>query len=298
MPRPLPLAVDQRAAGGRRGTYCFTALMDKIASFFQSASLSGWDILFAILALAAGFIFGALAKKAVLAVGSKWPNVSSALIALIARVVKYLVVLLGVGVALAFLGANLQPLIVAVIIVGTISALALRDVAGNFGAAIVLQSRRPIDIGDSVEILGHIGTVDDLNARAVIIHTADGRSVHIPNSSVLANPLINRSDLGGVQTSIQVALLTEEPFEKVSALVATAVASVEGVHDKPVQVRATHLASDRMTCGVDFWHGPADGRLLASAVIVAVMSAVKDEGIAATVTSGDKADPVVAQPSA
>jgi small-conductance mechanosensitive channel len=271
--------------------------MDKIASFFQSATISGWDILFAVLALIAGFVFGSLARRAVLAVGSRWPNVSSALITLLARVTKYLVVLLGVGVALAFLGANLQPLIVAVILVATISALALRDVAGNFGAAIVLQSRRPIDVGDSVQILGHTGTVQDLNARAVIIHTADGRSVHIPNSSVLDNPLINLSELGGARMSIQVAVLTDEPFDSVSARLSGAVAAVDGVLDRPVQVRATHLAQDRMSCSVDFWHGAADGPVVVSAVLVAVMQAMRDAGVTATVTSAETADPVVTEPT-
>jgi small-conductance mechanosensitive channel len=270
--------------------------MDKIASFFQDATLSGWDILFAVLSLAAGLVFGSLAKKAVLSIGRTWPNLSSALIGLIARVAKYLVVLLGIGVALAFLGANLQPLIVTVIIVGTIAALALRDVAGNFGAAIILQSRRPIDIGDTVEILGHIGTVQDLNARAVIVHTADGRSVHIPNSSVLDNPLINRSELGGVRASIQVGMLTDEPFETISALLAGAVASAEGVEEKPVQVRATHIARDSMVCAVDFWHEPADGQLASSAALVAVTSALRRAGISATTTSADKADPVSPRP--
>ena len=271
--------------------------MDKIAAFFQSADLSGWDLLLAVLSLAAGFVFGSLAKKAVLAVGRKWPNVSSALVALLARIAKYIIVLLGVGVALAFLGANLQPLIVSVIIVGLIAALALRDIAGNWGAAIVLQSRRPIDVGQWVEIQGHVGTVQDLNARAVIIHTIDGRSVHIPNSSVLDNPIINRSERGDLRTSIQVRMLSTEPFETLSALVADAATSADGLRGRPVQVRATQSASDRMTFGVDFWHDPSAQEVVTSNVVVAVTTALKQAGITSTVTSLETADPIIPQPS-
>jgi small-conductance mechanosensitive channel len=271
--------------------------MDKIAAFFESANLSGWDLLLAVLALIAGFVFGSLAKRAVLAVGRKWPNVSSALVALLARVVKYILVLLGVGVALAFLGANLQPLIVSVIIIGLIAALALRDIAANWGAAIVLQSRRPIDVGQWVEIQGYIGTVQDLTARSVIVHTIDGRSVHIPNSLVVDNPLVNLSERGDLRTSIQVRMLTTEPFETLSALVTQAAASAEGLRGLPVQVRATQSASDRMTFGVDFWHDPAEWEVVTSNVVVAVTNALKAAGIDATVTSLETADPIIPQPS-
>lgn len=271
--------------------------MDKIASFFQDADLSGWDITFAILSLVAGFVFGSLAKKAVLAVGRRWPNVSSALVALLARVSKYIIVLLGVGIALTFLGANLQPLIVSAIIVGLIAALALRDIAGNWGAAIVLQSRRPIDLGQWVETQGYVGTVQDMNARAVIIHTLDGRSVHIPNSSVLDNPLINRSERGDLRTTIQVRMLSTDSFETLSAAVADAAASADGVSDRPVQIRATQLADDRMTFGVDFWHDPSAQEIVTSNVIVAVTVAVRTAGISATVTSLETADPIIPQPS-
>ncbi len=271
--------------------------MDKIAAFFESANLSGWDILLAVLALVAGFVFGSLAKRAVLAVGRRWPTVSSALVALLARVVKYLIVLLGVGVALAFLGANLQPLIVSVIIVGLIAALALRDIAANWGAAIVLQSRRPIDVGQWVEIQGYVGTVQDLTARSVIVHTVDGRSVHIPNSLVVDNPLVNLSERGALRTSIQVRMLTTDRFATLAALVAEAAASADGLGDRPVQVRATQSGSDRMTLGVDFWHDPSQWEAVTSNVVVAVTNALKDAGIEATVTSLELADPIIPQPS-
>ncbi len=147
----------------------FTAYMSQIADFFSSGNISTWDVIFAVLALVAGFVFGSLIKKAIRAVGRKLPHLSPTLITLLARIAKYFVILLGFGIALAFLGANLQPLLVGVIIVAVIATLALRGVASNFGAAIVLQSRRPIKVGDQIEILGNVGTVRDLNARAVVL---------------------------------------------------------------------------------------------------------------------------------
>jgi hypothetical protein len=63
------------------------------------------------------------------------------------RLTKYLVYAVGVGVAVAVLGASLQPILAAVVIVGVVMVLALRGIADNFASAIVLQTRRPVQLG-------------------------------------------------------------------------------------------------------------------------------------------------------
>ena len=62
------------------------------------------------------------------------------------------------------------------IVFGVILALALRGIADNFAAGIVLQTRRPIHIGDEVESLGYVGNVLEMDGRAVVIETFDGRT--------------------------------------------------------------------------------------------------------------------------
>ena len=271
--------------------------MDQISNFFSTSEISGWDVVLAILAVVAGFVGGSLLKRTITAVGRRWPQISPTVINLLARIAKYFVVLLGIGVALVFFGANMQPLLAGIVIVGVVLALALRGIADNFGAAIVLQSRHPIKLGDDVEVQGHRGIVQDMNARSVVIHTLDGRRVHIPNSSVLQNPLTNHSEEGERRSSIAVRMLTTRPFDEMIAIVHGALASIDGVHPRPIQVLATMIASDRMHLTVRFWHAAPGGAVVSSDVITGVAAALADARIdSAVVTSSATADLIVPQP--
>lgn len=77
-----------------------------------------------------------------------------------------MVIFLGVGIALSLLGAPIQPLIAAAIVIAVVLGLALRGIAENFAAGILLQTRRPIHVGDEIESLGHSGNVVEMNSRA------------------------------------------------------------------------------------------------------------------------------------
>jgi small-conductance mechanosensitive channel len=88
---------------------------------------------------------------------------------LIARIVGYLVIFLGVGIVLSLLGAPIQPLLAAAIVIGVVLALAMKGIAENFAAGILLQTRRPIHVGDEVESVGYQGNVTEMNSRAVVV---------------------------------------------------------------------------------------------------------------------------------
>jgi len=73
---------------------------------------------------------------------------------------KYFVLVLGIGIAISILGAPIQPVLAAAIIVAVVIVLALRGVADNFAAGVVLQSRKPIRVGDFVASLRALVEVD------------------------------------------------------------------------------------------------------------------------------------------
>ena len=121
-----------------------------LSDFFSSGDITGWDLLIAVLVGIVGWVASIFVKRGVIAVLARTPGVSPAVGLLIARIAKYVVILLGIGIGLSFLGASVQPLIAIAIIVGVILVIALRGVANNFAAGVVLQSRHPIKPGDEI----------------------------------------------------------------------------------------------------------------------------------------------------
>lgn len=272
--------------------------MDALQSFFASADVSGWDLLFALIALIAGWLIARLARNGVVRIGARWPDVSPTIIAVLARVVKYFVWLIAIGVALAFLGANVQPLIVAAILVGVIALLALRGLASNFGASIIIQSRRPVQLGDEIEVGGTVGIVHELNARAVVVLTYDGRMVHIPNVDLLDDQFSNNSAHGARRSELEVRVGGPVAVDRLERILLDATAATPDVRvDPPARVLATELSPERATMRLQFWHAPPDGLVLRSSVVAAVSAALADAGLPGTVQSALPEPPLVRPPA-
>ncbi|MDN5852833.1 MAG: mechanosensitive ion channel family protein, partial [Actinomycetia bacterium] len=187
------------------------------------------------------------AKRGVLAVLHRMQGISEGAAVLTARIVRYAILLVGVVVAFAFLGASIQPLIAIALIVVAVVVLALRGISNNFAAGLVLQTRHPIKVGDEIEIDDLIGAVKELNGRSVVITTRDGRTVHVPNAQLLESPLVNHSEFGHRRSDIEVRIKTDrERLDELIAIVTTTVHSVHGVHAEPVAVLVQTIEPERL----------------------------------------------------
>lgn len=89
-----------------------------MAEWVASLDIDGWSLLFAALALVAGWILSRLARRGLTKLLVRLPSLGDGVKTAIVRVVVYAIILLGVGVALGFLGASVQPLLAIALIVG------------------------------------------------------------------------------------------------------------------------------------------------------------------------------------
>ncbi|TFH13456.1 MAG: mechanosensitive ion channel [Acidimicrobiales bacterium] len=96
-------------------------------------------------------------------------------------VVGYVIVLVGLTYALGGLGARIGPLLGALGLGGLVLALALQGPVENFFGGLILQSRRPFTVGDTVVLGDQTGVVKDVDSRAVVLVEALGRVARIRN---------------------------------------------------------------------------------------------------------------------
>jgi small conductance mechanosensitive channel len=66
---------------------------------------------------------------------------------------------------------------------------AFQNILQNFLAGILLLLQEPFRIGDLISVTGIEGNVSDIQARATIITTKEGRQVIIPNATIFTNPV-------------------------------------------------------------------------------------------------------------
>ncbi|TGE28350.1 mechanosensitive ion channel family protein [Hymenobacter metallicola] len=109
------------------------------------------------------------------------------------RFSKWALILAGVVLAMEVVGlyALVGGLVAGAGLSAFIVGFALKDIAENFLAGVVLAFNRPFRIHDTVQIKDLVGKVEDLSLRVTLIKTFDGKHIFLPNAMVLREPLIN-----------------------------------------------------------------------------------------------------------
>jgi len=91
------------------------------------------------------------------------------------------------------LGWNLAAILTPSAILTAIIGLAMQDTIGNFIAGLLIQTEKPFDLGDWIEIEGQAGQVRELNWRYTKVETLDRHYVVVPNNKIAAQKLVNYS---------------------------------------------------------------------------------------------------------
>lgn len=261
------------------------------------AGLDPWDVVFAVLSVVLGIVLGVLARRGTTAVLARVPNLTPAVAKRIASGVRTTLILLGVGIALSFLGAPIQPVIALAIVLGVIAVLALRGVSENYAAGLVIQTRRPFVRGDVVRIADYEGVVTEINGRSVTVRQFDGAIAHIPNSTVISAPFLNESERTALRSEVEVRVryTNRDDLDAVVQSIRTACAGVDSIVDgKHAEVLFVTIEPTRATLSVRYRHAPTHRGTSRSDMVAAVHAAVADRD--AVVTS-QRTDPPLTPPA-
>ena len=110
------------------------------------------------------------------------------------RLSYYLVLLLGVYIALMTIGIDLTGIAV---VAGALSVgigFGLQSIFNNFAAGIILFSEKKVRVEDLIQLEnGELATVKEINMRSTLIQTLDNRKIVIPNSEIVSKKMTNWS---------------------------------------------------------------------------------------------------------
>ena len=110
---------------------------------------------------------------------------------LLGRLVHTSIVLLGFLVALSVIAPSFQASdLVKILGIGSVAVgFAFQNILQNFLAGILLLLQEPFQIGDFISVTGIEGTVHDIQSRATVVTTKEGRRVIIPNAIIFTSPV-------------------------------------------------------------------------------------------------------------
>jgi small-conductance mechanosensitive channel len=112
-------------------------------------------------------------------------------ISVAARLLHYIVLAIGLGIAVHTIGINLTAVFAAGAIFAIGLGFAMQNIAQNFVSGVILLAERTIKPGDILDVDGRMVRVVKLGARAIVARTLDEEDVIIPNSVLVQAPVKN-----------------------------------------------------------------------------------------------------------
>lgn len=200
------------------------------------------------------------------------------------RLMRTLVVLLGLLMVfpIVFPQVTGAQVIEVLGIGGVAVGFAFRDVLQNFLAGILLFITQPFKIGDEIIFKEFEGRVEDIQTRATMLRTYDGRRVVLPNAELFIHAVVVNTAYPIRRSQYDVGVGYGDDIDLARRLIVEAVASVPEVLDTPApEALVVDLAPSSVNIRARWWTGSARGDQVSvqGQVVFAIKQTLSAHGI-------------------
>jgi small conductance mechanosensitive channel len=152
-----------------------------------------------------------------------------------ARLTGATTILFGFLVAFSVVAPSFQAgdLIKILGISGVAIGFAFQNILQNFLAGLLLLWAEPFRVGDEIKLDNYEGKVEDIQARATIIETYDGRRVVIPNADLFTHSVIVNTALDLRRWEYDLTVKGERGLAELKVFICRIVSKVNGVLSDP-----------------------------------------------------------------
>lgn len=194
--------------------------------------------------------------------GRKESRMAPASLYMLTRISHYVIIMIGVVIAISSLGIDLTKFALLASAVGIGVGFGLQNIISNFVAGIMLLFEKTLKVKDFVELeSGVTGEVKEINIRSTIITTNDNIDIVVPNSEFVNGRVTNwtmRDTYRRVHIPFGVAYGTDK--EKVKQAVLEAADRVPhtltGTSHRPPQVWLTEMGDSALNFELVVWLKP------------------------------------------
>lgn len=149
-------------------------------------------LLAALLLLVAVWILTRIVGRAFVRYGARHQGTHHALVYTTSRITNYLLLIIGVLIALSVAGVPMSKFGLFLGALGVGLGFGLQTIFNNFVSGLIILFERNLKVGDFVELASGVhGTVRDIQIRATRITTNDNIDILVPNSEFVSAQLVN-----------------------------------------------------------------------------------------------------------
>lgn len=147
-------------------------------------------------------------------------TVDDILYPLVQKALWLFVIILGIAQTLSVHGVDVSGLIAGLGLGGLAFALAAKDTVENIFGSIAILIDQPFRVGDTVNIGGVTGTVEQIGLRSTRLRTPDNSLISMPNSKVIAGHVDNLGARPFLRSRAILNLAYDTPPSQIEALCA------------------------------------------------------------------------------
>ena len=148
-----------------------------------------------------------------------------------ARLTGAATILLGFLVAVSVVAPSFQAAdLIKVLGIGSVAiGFAFQNILQNFLAGLLLLWAEPFRIGDEIKLDNFEGIVEEIQTRATIIKTYDGRRIVIPNADLFTHSVTINAALDTRRWEYEVSLKGVQSLNDIKSRIVATVSRVPGV---------------------------------------------------------------------
>ena len=188
---------------------------------------------------------------------------------LLGNLAQVLVIVLGImGVLAIYTRDAFGWILTSFSVIGLVIGLSLQDILKNFFAGVWVLVERPFRIGDTIDVGGQSGVVEEIAFRTTMLKTDDGREVIVPNGVFMTSAITNLTRFPTRRATVW--LIVDDTEKPIGAdEVRAALEKVPGLAAEPKPTAELRSVSDgKAHYLISLW--AADRALAASAAVGAL----------------------------
>jgi MscS family membrane protein len=212
------------------------------------------------------------------------------LVPVIRKSVRITIVIIAVlFIAQAIVGADqIKSVLLGAGLGGLAVALAAKDTIANLFGSITIFADRPFNVGELIDIDGHLGPVEEVGFRSTRVRTLYGHLVTIPNSSIANSTIDNLGKRPYIRRTSDITITYSSGYEKTELAVGiikeelSKIAEINTDPLYPPRVYFDEFNESSLNIYMSYWVKPADYWLYKSVnekVNFALIKRFENEGI-------------------
>jgi len=158
--------------------------------------------------------------------------------------------------------------------------LSLQNQLSSLAAGVILIVTRPFRIGDTVEVAGTTGVVEDLTMLTTVLRSGNNESVTLPNSAVVGQKITNFTARPLRRIDLTISIAPSADLPRAKAAIQTAMTAERRVlKDPPPSVSVKALTANAVDLAVNPWVATPDKADVEAALLEQIKLRLDADGI-------------------